>query len=139
LELSKNITSLNNYKFLYHKFNISPQEYEHLNYNLKYNIEQLITTKDKRLRDWAGGYCGLWNYLYIFLLIINPHMELSDIYNFFYKITSFKYSPMFIKLLIRNFAYYIENALVTPNYVIPTIKFDITQLDNYEIKEIKFV
>lgn len=45
---------------------------------------------------------------------------------------------MFVKLLIRNFAYYIENALVTPNYVIPLTQLDMKQFDDIEIKKVKF-
>jgi hypothetical protein len=140
LELSKNVSSLDNYTFLYTV--ISPQEKEHkdeyMDYIYNYNIKQIFSKEKKKLRDWSGGYCGLWNYLYVFLLVINPHMDLSDIYTFFYKITQLEYSSMFVKLLIRNFAYYIENALITPNYIIPLSKLDMKQLESYKIKNIKF-
>lgn len=136
LELSKNVKSLNNYKFLYYN-NIAPQSTEHrakyMDKLYGHNIEELFKTKKQELRDWAGGYCGLWNYFYIFLLVINPHMDLKDIYNFFYKITNINYSTMFVKLLIRNFAYYIENALITKNFIIPLVTLKLNQFEDIKI------
>lgn len=141
LALSKNLYSLNKYKYIYAAETIAPQslEYTYINEVYNYNIEQILDIKktEKQLQDWAGGYCGLWNYLYMFLLLINPHMDLINIHNFIYKMTNIKYSPMFVKLFIKNFAYYIENALVTPNYVIPLTKLDITQLNDENINAIK--
>lgn len=141
LELAKNLYSLNDYKFLYSAELVSPQEVEHtekMDKLFKYNMQQTLTNSGKKLRDWAGGYCGLWNYLYIFLLVINPHLDLSNIYTFFNKITTIKYNSMFCKLLIRNFAYYIENALINPNYEIQLAKIDINQLDDLNIHKVKF-
>lgn len=141
LELSKNIKSLDNYTFLCYNNDILPQSKEItplLNKLYDYNLKQIFNPEKQKLRDWAGGYCGLWNYLYIFLLVINPQLDLQDIYSFFYKITNLDYSPMFVKLLIRNFAYYIENALVTPNYVIPLTQLDIKQFDNIALTEVIF-
>ena len=141
LELSKNATFTDQYTMYYSNVSLA-QSKEH-NYNVenklyKYNFNQIFSSEKQKLRDWAGGYCGLWNYLYIFLLVINPHLDLQDIYSFFYKITNLDYSPMFVKLLIRNFAYYIEQALVTPNYVIPLTQLDMKQFDYMKLNEVKF-
>jgi hypothetical protein len=141
LELSKNVSFTDQYTMYYSNISLA-QSKEH-NYDVEniiynYNIKQIFSPEKQKLRDWAGGYCGLWNYLYIFLLVINPHLDLQDIYSFFYKITNLDYSPMFVKLLIRNFAYYIEQALVTPNYVIPLTQLDLKQFDDIALKEVKF-
>ena len=74
----------------------------------KLRIDNPIKYKsDKAVIDWGGGYCGLWNILLAFLISINKHLELNDIFNF-YKLLIKTKNYIFIKKLIRTFAYYIE-------------------------------
>jgi len=133
LELSYNISALNGYKFLYSDNSLLAQYHEH-KYDQDFiyytNIKKLINNEKTEFKEWAGGYCGLWNYLYTYLLIINPYSNLSILYTFFYKLANLEYSSILCKLLIKNFASYIEKALITPNYVIPLISIDLKQLNN---------
>ena len=97
------------YKMIKTISDIDTQNYEY-NYN---KMEKIIYTnpenikKNRKNKDWAEGYCGLWNILLAFLISINDHLELNDIFNF-YKLLILNGNFIFIKKLIRTFAYYIE-------------------------------
>jgi len=97
------------YKIIKTIQNMDTQSYE---YNSD-KMEKILYTnpenikKNKKNKDWVGGYCGLWNILLVFLISINNHLELNDIFNF-YRLLIFNKNFTFIKKLIRTFAYYIE-------------------------------
>lgn len=62
LELNRNINFNHNYEMLYY-YGSLPQNIEH-NFDVEnklynYNIKQIFNPEKKKLRDWAGGYCGL--------------------------------------------------------------------------------
>lgn len=74
--------------------------------------EQLYNDYIKYNRDFAYGYCGLWNYLLAFLLMVNPRKNLLEI---FYMLSLIKntgeYVFNFTKAIIRSFGNHIENML----------------------------
>jgi hypothetical protein len=139
LTLSYNISALDGYKFLYSDNTLLAQYNEHKyaqDFIYYTNITKIINNEKNEFKEWAGGYCGLWNYLYTYLLIINPHLNLSILYTFFYKLANLEYSSVLCKLLIKNFASHIEKALLTRNYVIPLASIDLEQLNNIGITHI---
>jgi hypothetical protein len=134
--LMLNIDSLAGYTFIVDA-NISPQ---YIEFNLenagigdpataikRANFSSIFQGHKPEFQDWSFGYCGLWNYLYIFLLVINPTLDISNIYSFLKALSAQQHNEHLIKLLIRNFAAHIEQALIT-KYAIPTQSLKLDQL-----------
>lgn len=86
-------------------------------------------------RDFAFGYCGLWNYLLAFLLMINPN---HTVYNIFYMLDQIfhteEYAFNFTKALIRSFANHIENMLDCKIEYIPLVIITKDALTNIRIQ-----
>ena len=135
LEISKNIPSLNGYSFcIIDKIYPNQKEFfGEFETHIIHNIKSIINPQSNtNIRDWIGGYCNLWILLVMFLLSINPTLSLIDIYNFINKITSFGHSAMFCKLLIRNFAYHIENVFINTEYIIELSQINTQQFNSYD-------
>ena len=134
--LMLHIDSLAGYTFIV-DYNISPQHIEHYlpdtkipdpnKLVLQANFSTIFSGKEPEFQEWSFGYCGLWNYLYIFLLVINPAMDICNIYDFLKALSAQKYKEHLIKLLLRNFAAHIEIALKS-KYAIPTQSLKLDQL-----------
>ena len=134
--LMLNIDSLAGYTFIVDA-NISPQ---YIEFNLEgagigapataitqANFSTIFSGNEPEFQDWSFGYCGLWNYLYIFLLVINPMLDICNIYNFLKALSAQQHKEHLIKLLLRNFAAHIEQALKS-KYVIPIQSLKLDQL-----------
>lgn len=99
-------------------FNYGTQKFE-----LQQDIDLIKTNlinqyKNKKNIDWGVGYCGLWVILTLLLLEINN----TEIYNIYYFFNLLNYEKInlnnpkqqtgyFSKLLIRSFAYQMENIM----------------------------
>lgn len=97
--------------------------------------EQLYEEFTTKNRDFAFGYCGLWNYLLAFILMVNPKL---NIYNVFYMMHRIfhtgEYAFNFTKALIRSFANHVENMLDCKIQYIPLVKITSDALDNIRIQ-----
>jgi hypothetical protein len=86
-------------------------------------------------RDFAFGYCGLWNYLLAFILMVNPN---HTVYNVFYMFNLIfhteEYAFNFTKALIRSFANHIENMIDCKIEYIPLVKINMDSILNIRIQ-----
>jgi hypothetical protein len=84
---------------------------------------ELYKDYENKNRDFAFGYCGLWNYLLAFILMVNPNHTVYNVFYMFYLIFhTEEYAFNFTKALIRSFANHIENMLDCKIEYIPLVK-----------------
>lgn len=123
-------------------FNYGTQKFE-----LQQDIDLIKTNllnkyKNKNNIDWGVGYCGLWVILTLLLLEIN-NTEIYNIY-YFFNLLNYEKSNLnktkqqtgyFSKLLIRSFAYQLENIMFK-HKPISFEKISIEDINKYD--DIKF-
>lgn len=97
--------------------------------------EELYEEYTTKNREFAFGFCGLWNYLLAFIIMVNPKL---NIYNVFYMLHRIfhteEYAFNFTKALIRSFANHVENMLDCKIEYIPLVKITTDALDNIRIQ-----
>ncbi len=86
-------------------------------------------------RDFAFGYCGLWNYLLAFILMVNPNHTVYNVFYMFHLIFhTEEFAFNFTKALIRSFANHIENMLDCKIEYIPLVKINRDTLLNIRLQ-----
>jgi hypothetical protein len=86
-------------------------------------------------RDFAFGFCGLWNYLLAFILMVNPNHTVYNVFYMFHLIFhTEEYAFNFTKALIRSFANHIENMLDCKIDYIPLVKINRDSLLNIRLQ-----
>jgi len=84
---------------------------------------ELYKDYENKNRDFAFGYCGLWNYLLAFILMVNPNHTVYKVFYMFHLIFhTEEYAFNFTKALIRSFANHVENMLDCKIEYIPLVK-----------------